>query len=236
MSRAFFPDPAFGWVFCVALIALTCVAAWTDTRTAKIPNRLNVLMLALGLLANTIRGGWMGGADKPLWVFQTGSVALGALDGLLFALVGFLVAFAAMFVFWIFGLCGGGDVKLLAAIGGWVGWDLNLIRIWLASVIVLVVWFAVRVVAQGANPRKLNRTLDAIKAGQSSGPKSEKATSGKGPQHRLRVTYSLPLAVATAVVLLWVYRFELQLALPKPQPQPQPVGTAAHARPTPNLV
>jgi len=222
----FFPDPAFAWVFCATLIALTCVAAWTDTRSAKIPNRLNVLILALGLLANAIRGGWLAALDKP--VFETGSAGLGVIDGLLFAVFGFLVAFVAMFLLWIFGLCGGGDVKFLAAIGGWVGCDMNLLRIWLASVVVLFVWFVARLVGQGFNPRKLNRTLDALKGGK----KPDQANGGKGPLKRLRVTYSLPLAVATTIVLLWVFRFELQLTLPKPQPQP--AGTTAHARPLPN--
>lgn len=227
--RVFFPDPAFAWVFCVSLIALLSVAAWTDTRSAKIPNRLNVLILALGLLANAIRSGWLAAVDKPLWAFDTGSAWLGVIDGLLFALVGFLIAFVAMFLLWIFGLCGGGDVKLLAAIGGWVGCDINLLRIWLASVVVLLVWFVARLLAQGFSPRKLNRTLDALKK---VGKNPEKADGGKGPKQRLRVTYSLPLAVATAIVLLWVFRFELQLSHPKPQPQP--VGTTAHARPLPN--
>jgi prepilin peptidase CpaA len=202
---------------------LTGIAAWTDTRTAKIPNRLNLVILGLGLLANTIRGGWLGALEKPVWQFGDGPV-LGALDGLLFALLGFLVAFAVMFLMWIFGLCGGGDVKLLAAIGAWTGFALTLLQIWLASVVVLFVWFVARILAQAFSPRRLNKSLGQIKA-------AEKTSGGRALQ-KLRVTYSFPLAVATAIVLLWVFRFELQLMALKPQPQP---AGAAHARPVPTF-
>lgn len=212
MPRAFFPDPAFGWVYCTALGLLTCVAAYADTRTAKIPNRLNLVILAVGFLANVIRSAWMGAEGKPLWVFETGSLWLGLLDGILFALLGFVVAFGAMLAVWIFGLCGGGDVKLLAAIAVWIGFDLNLILIWLASVVVLFFWTGARVFSRGLTPKGLNRTLEDIK--------KRPGRDGTVPARRnpVRVTYSVPVAVATIVVLLWVYRFELLLAVPKAAP------------------
>lgn len=210
MAKTFFPDPAFAWVYCLGLCLLTGVAAWTDTRTAKIPNRLNLVILATGVLINVIRAAWLAGQDRPLWAFDTGAAWLGAIDGLLFALAGFLVAFAVMFACWIFGLCGGGDVKLLAAVGAWAGLDLNLLRIWLASFVVLVFWFAARVVGQAFSPRQLKKTMAALKD-------AEKARGAKtSAGGKLRVTYSLPIAVATAVVLLWVFRFELLLVPPPP--------------------
>ena len=209
MPRVFFPDPAFGWAYCVALAALTCVAAYTDTRTAKIPNRLNLVILAVGFVANVLRSAWMGAEGKPLWVLDTGSLWLGLLDGILFAVVGFVVAFGFMFVFWMFGLCGGGDVKLLAAVAVWIGFDMNLFRIWLASIVVLFFWTLARVFSRGLSPKGLNRTLDDVK--KRPGPDG-KPVARRNP---VRVTYSVPVAVAVIAVLLWVYRFELLLAVPK---------------------
>lgn len=223
MARAFFPEPAFAWVFCLGICLLTSIAAWTDTRTAKIPNRLNVLIFALGLLMNLIRAAWLGSQDKPLWVFDTGSLWLGALDGLLFAVTGFLVAFAAMFVCWIMGLCGGGDVKLLAAVGAWTGLHKSLLAIWFVSVIVLFIWFGARILSGGLRPRAVTKTLNQVKKQNRPGaPEAAVPT-------KLRVTYSLPIAVATALVLFWMFRFELQIAEPKPQPQ-----GIAHVRPQPS--
>ena len=207
--RPFFPDPAFGWAYCIVLGLLTCVAAYTDTRTGKIPNRLSLVVLGVGLVLNVARSAWMGATDKPLWLFDTGSVWLGLIDGILFAVVGFVIAFFFMFAFWVMGLCGGGDVKLMAAIAVWLGCDLNLLRVWLASVVVLIAWTLARVLSRGLTPKTLNKTLDAMKRK----PGESAAPPGKRPP--LRVTYSLPIAVATIVVLLWVYRFELLLAVPK---------------------
>ena len=99
----------------ISLIALTesCVAAWIDTRKAIIPNRLNVLICALGLLASATRGGWLAAENQHVWwLFEEGTPPwAGVIAGLLFALVGFLLAFAVMFGLWIFNLCGAGDVK-----------------------------------------------------------------------------------------------------------------------------
>lgn len=224
----FFPNPAFAWVFCAALCLLTCLAAYTDLRTAKIPNRLTVLTFALGLVVNVVRAGWMAAENKPLWVFDSGSAVAGVFDGLLFGLVGFVIMFAVMFAFWILGMCGGGDVKLFAAVAAWVGLTFALFGIWVVSVVALFFWFGARILSRGLSPRAVNRTMDELKK-----PKGAKALgdekSGPAKPPKLRVTYSLPIAVATVVVLLWVFRFELQLAVQKP-PQSQE-GTVADVRP-----
>ncbi len=228
MTTAFFPDPVFAWVFCVGLFLLTCVAAWIDTRTTRIPNRLTLVILGLGVVMSAIRGGWLGADDKPvwLWVSNPGPAWLGVIDGLLFAFVGFLVAFVVMFVFWIFGTCGGGDVKLVGAVGAWLGVTKALLWLWLFSAAVLFVWMSARVLSGGLSPTNFKRTRDQMKKAR----EGHKDGSPKQPGP-LRVTYSLPIAVATAVVLLWMFRFELGLVPPKPQPVQQ--GTAAHARPSP---
>jgi prepilin peptidase CpaA len=231
VAKTFFPDPAFAWVFCLGLCLLTCVAAYLDTRTTKIPNRLSVLVFALGLVVNIVRGAWLASQNKPLWVFDSGNVLVGAIDGLLFSLVGFAVMFAAMFVFWILGMCGGGDVKLFAAIAAWVGLTFVLLGIWLLSVVALFFWFGASILGQGLSPRQVNRTLDALKT-------PTKATDDKdgAPKKRpkLRLTYSLPIAVATVITLAFAFRVELQLVQPPPQPLPQE-GTTADARPEPEV-
>ena len=226
MPRAFFPDVAFAWTFCAGLILLISVAAWTDTRRAKIPNRLCVTILVLGLLMNAVRAGWLASADKPLWIFDSGSVGLGILDGLFFAIAGFLVAFTAMFLIWIFGSCGGGDVKLLAAVGAWVGIG-GFLYIWLASALILFIWMAARLVSGGITPRRVKKTLSKIDAGRRAHDRGESQIVRPG---KLRVTFSLPLVIATTCVLLWVYSYELQLRKPKPQPT-QNNGALAHDRP-----
>src|SRR5262245_64849156 len=86
----------------VALVALSIgvVACVTDLRTRRIPNVLTFGAAALALAFHGIVGGLPG----------VQSAALGWLAGL------------AMFLpFFLLGGMGGGDVKLLAALGAWLG-------------------------------------------------------------------------------------------------------------------
>lgn len=226
MKQVFFPDPVFAWVFFLVLFLLTCVAAWTDTRRAKIPNRLTVAILILGIVMSAVRGGWMASNNQDVWLLNTGEAWVGAIDGVLFAVAGFIVYFALMFVMWIMNACGGGDVKLLSSVAAWLGIKIFSL-LWMASIIFLVVWMLARVVAGDKVIRRVARPTETTKDGKKKQPLSA--------ARQIRATYSLPFAVATAVVLLWLFRFDLQL-VPRPQPQQpaQAPGTSAHVRSLPN--
>jgi Flp pilus assembly protein protease CpaA len=224
VERTFFPNIWFAWVFLGVLVGLTGIAAWTDTKRAKIPNVLTVTMLVLGLIANAVRGGWLGGLGRPLWVWETGVVWLGILDGLTLALVGATVAFVLMFILWIMGTCGGGDVKLMTAIGAWLGLS-GFLFVWLATAIVLLVWVFFRVMASGLSPRRIKATmarLDADRRAMNEG----KTVQAARP---MRMTYSLPLLISLVAVLLYVYRWELQIAGTREVSPPTPqTGWIAH--------
>src|SRR5690349_4351508 len=123
----FYPDPVFGWTFYAVLVGFLAVATYIDVGTLRIPKTLTLPMLVVGLVFSVVRGAWMGsileGSDRVVWVFAR-SPALGALAGLLCALAGFVVGFVLFFVLWRMGIMKGGDVKLVAALGAWVGPEL----------------------------------------------------------------------------------------------------------------
>src|SRR5262249_6400200 len=121
MHPAFFPGPAFAWVYFLVLMSLLAVASYTDLRRLTIPKWVSLTVLALGLVVNVVRGAWLGSAGLAGWVLDGGGVGLGLLDGLLFALAGFALGFVLFFVLWLLGTVGGGDVKLFAALGAWIG-------------------------------------------------------------------------------------------------------------------
>jgi Flp pilus assembly protein protease CpaA len=223
VPRPFFPDPTFAWVFVGLLIALTVVAAVYDTRTAIIPKWVSLGTLALGLVMNTIRGAIMGSNGQPLWLFDSGSPWLGAFSGFLFAVVGFLFAFVLYFVMWILRVCGGGDVKLMSALGAWVG-VVGVVFLMIVSTVVLFFWMLGKILAGGLTPSKLRKTTASMPSAQ----RDEKSPAPVRGKHR--VTFSFPAAVATVVVLLWLFRVELQLAQPRPV-RPNPQGTSHVDRP-----
>lgn len=229
MAKTFFPDMGFAWVFCIALIGLTGIAAWVDTHKAKVPNRLTVLIFALGLVINAVRGGWLAADNHPVWLLlqtEGGAWWLGAIDGLLFALTGFLVIFAIMVGLWIFNLSGGGDVKLLAAVATWLGL-LFFLMVWMVTLVVLVLWTIGQLLVGGSmSPRQVKKRLEAMGKQKERGAGQPPA----GKRGKLKTTFSFPLAIATAIVLMWLFRFDLQLVKPPPE---QPQGTSAHVRPTP---
>ena len=82
------------------VIAAAVVAAITDLRSRRIPNALTLPALAAGLVAGGLIGGWIGLADA-----FAGCLALGLPHVMLF----------------VFARGGGGDAKLMAAIGAWLG-------------------------------------------------------------------------------------------------------------------
>jgi prepilin peptidase CpaA len=85
-----------------AASALTCatVAACFDVKTRRIPNKLSVPCLMAGLLLHYFAQGWAG---------------LGS------SLAAAAIAFGIFLLFFLAGGMGGGDVKLIAAVGALAG-------------------------------------------------------------------------------------------------------------------
>lgn len=186
MPRPFFPDPVFGWTFCLVLLALLVVAAYQDLRRMVVPKWITLPTLALGLLFNLVRGVWLTGDG---W---------GLLDGVLVSLGGFAAGFVLFLLMYVLGTCGGGDVKLFAAVGAWVG-PLVVVYLLIGTLACVVLMTFARVAGRLVTGRGLPK------------PRSSGASMRGSAKNRL-LTYSLPLALSAAVVLFWVFRVELHLA------------------------
>lgn len=202
MSSVFFPpQSAFAWVFCGVLIGLTAAAAYLDFRYLVIPKQLSMTTLVLGIFFNLIRGAWLGAAQYEVWTIGAVGPLSGAFDALLFSLSGFATGFVLFFMFWIMGTCGGGDVKLFAATGAWLG--PQLIIMVLVGTLLLVVLLGLGRLLIGTFFRGLRRSMQVYSA----------AMQHQVPQRRL-LAFSLPLAFCTFFVVLWVFRTDLCLATP----------------------
>lgn len=84
----------------ITTVTLVIVAAIYDIKSRRIPNWLTFGGIILGILSHSFSNGW---------------------SGLIFSLSGFLLGSAILIVPFILRGMGAGDVKLLAAIGAFVG-------------------------------------------------------------------------------------------------------------------
>jgi len=82
------------------LIPATLYASWIDYSQRRVPNWLNAGLALAGLITQALFAGWAG-------------VSLG--------LLGLLVGLGLLILPWLMHAMGAGDVKLLAAIGCWLG-------------------------------------------------------------------------------------------------------------------
>jgi prepilin peptidase CpaA len=226
MQYPFFPDTVFAWAFFLVLVALTAVAAYVDLRTLTIPKRLTLLTLALGVVFSVARTAWLGaeGKGEALW-FGAHGPWVGALDGLAYALVGILFGFALFFVMWILGTCGGGDVKLFAAVGAWGGVGLTLLLL-IGTIVFVVVLSGLRllwsVLSQGAKPTVKDYTL------MGAGTKGKKAgTQGYGAKRTRRRLMAYSLSVALSVATVLPLRFQKEMKLTPAPTEKSPAGENA---------
>jgi prepilin peptidase CpaA len=214
MQVQFFPGPLFAWTYLAVLLSMLAAASYTDLGRMVVPKQVTLTALALGLAFNLARGALLGASGRPVWVLADGGIFLGALDGALFAAAGFGLGFLLFFAMWIMGVCGGGDVKLFAALGAWVGPSLAVCV--LGMTLVVVVAFVL-----GRLGIRLVRG-EGIRIPKTTGRQASLPTDKERRQPRRRILgFSLPLAIATALVLLWAFRVDLQFV---PAPAMAAVG------------
>lgn len=87
-------------VILAGAVALALIAGWTDLRSRRIPNWLTVPGLVIGMVANTVLGGW---------------------SGLKTSLLGALIGLALLLPFVLLRSLGAGDWKLAGALGSFAG-------------------------------------------------------------------------------------------------------------------
>jgi prepilin peptidase CpaA len=124
------------WV-AVPVIILVAMATRADVRTRTIPNLLTGPALVLGILLHLVLHG---------------------LPGAWSALLGAVVAGAILLPGWLMGYTGAGDVKLMAAVGAWLGYPGGLVAA-IATLIaggVIALFVAAR---RGMLQRSLRNTL-----------------------------------------------------------------------------
>jgi prepilin peptidase CpaA len=159
----------------VLLVVFVCTAAWWDATASRIPNGLTLTGLAAALILRAPLG----------------------LEPLLQGLGGFGISFGLALVFYALRAIGGGDVKLLAGVGAFLGSGEVLGA--LALIAVLGAAYAlVTVSLRGLLPLLVFNTLDLIKSWLTLG-RAGPIRKLESP-NALTIPYGVPIALGT---LIW---------------------------------
>ncbi|MBI3465024.1 MAG: prepilin peptidase [Planctomycetes bacterium] len=164
---------------------LTLWALATDLRARRIPNALTVPAFVLGFVFHAWFDGWAG-------VKTAGA--------------GFGLGFGTLLILWFVGGGGAGDVKLMGALGAWLGGRLTL-YVLIASTLVVVIGTVLFLMIEW-----VLRTLSFVKrrqpgeseAGRASRTGgSREASIQKWRERRRIMPYALPVGVATWLIMAW---------------------------------
>ena len=124
------------WAYGV-LAAVLIAASVTDVRRGRIPNALTYSAMAAGFIGHALLGGLYGGPHR-----------MGAMD----ALAGFAAGFLPMLAAWLAGGVGGGDAKLMGAVGALTGWKFALAALFyglvFAAIMAVIIMIRRRIVLQ----------------------------------------------------------------------------------------
>ena len=166
-------------IMIVCVSVFTAVAAVTDLRTRRIPNKLTLPLFVLGLIYQIFAHGLPGLADAGL---------------------AFLVGFGTLFVLWLIGGGGGGDAKLMGALSVWLGFRMTMSVLILSTFFVIIGTLAVimyGMVTKGTYKTK-ERYIPSKRTEKDAVPES-----GFDKQKRRIMTYAFPVALATWMVIAW---------------------------------
>jgi prepilin peptidase CpaA len=156
----------------VAVFMALCAAI--DYRSKRIPNWLTVPAAVSGLIYSAL--------------FPSGI-------GLLGSLAGFAVGLSLLLVPWLLGGGGMGDVKMLAALGAWLGPLGILIAFGLGSVLAavgMIVVLSCSMLSSGFSTTR--KRYVAVGAG----------TSAAASKSRRVLPFAVPMALSTWLVLAWL--------------------------------
>jgi prepilin peptidase CpaA len=159
----------------VAVTVFVSTAAWCDATSHRIPNQVTVVGLAAALILRA-----------PLGV-----------DSVVQGVMGFGIALVVSGVLYALRAIGGGDVKLLAGVGAFLGASQIMAALGLIAVLGAV--FALfSVIRRGVLPLLIFNTLELVKSWRSlgqAGPIRKLGSPGA-----LTIPYAVPIAMGT---LIW---------------------------------
>ena len=176
------------WIFIVVVGLYVAAAGYTDLRMQRIPNYLTVPAAIGGLIFSLAY-------SFPTYAFGYPAQTFGSPPDVCNCLLGFALGFAIFFIPFALGGGGSGDLKLVAALGAWLGWFQLLLALALslsfAMVLALVVWMT----SFSARGLKAMKAITPAQSGSSPSSARPKA------RRRRAVPFAIPMALGTFCIL-----------------------------------
>ena len=177
------PPVGLAWAYGV-LAAVLIAASVTDIRCGKIHNVVTYPAVFAGLVGHTVVGGLMGDGGRTTL-------------GLAGAALGLAVGFGPLLLVWLAGGIGGGDAKLMAAVGALTGWNFTIRAMFcgflVAALMAVFVMVRLRIVR-----RTLGRIFRSIYLALVPG----KGAVGPPTTESPKIAFGLALCIGSAVALV----------------------------------
>lgn len=167
-------------IFVAGVALYVGLAAVIDIRQHRVPNYLTVPAALAGLAFHSFTpGGWGAGVS----------------------LAGFAVGFGLLLLPWLFGGGGMGDVKLLAALGAWLGPMLMLVAFALSILVAAILALGVLtwVVATSGYQKAQRNYLKGR-----SGDAGSSGSAAKQPRRQRLLPFAVPVALSVWSMLAWM--------------------------------
>jgi len=178
------PQSAAWWAYwayyVLALMLLT--ASFTDVRNGKIPNWITYPGVLAGLIGHTVCGGLAG--DGPLTLGLVGSAG------------GLAAGFLPLMVAWLAGGIGGGDAKVMGAVGALTGWRFTLAAM-LYGFVVAAVMALVVMIRKKVTRKTLGRIWRFLALLFMRGPAVDPATDDSA-----KIPFGLALCIGAGLALI----------------------------------
>ena len=168
--------------FAVPVAIFMAICAIIDYRTKRIPNWLTVPAAVLGLVYSALAPSGM---------------------GILWSLAGFAVGMSLLILPWLLGGGGMGDVKMLAALGAWLGPVGILIAFGLGSFLAMIGMMGVLTGSMMSNGLGVTRKR-YLAAGAQSAPAAPANRGAPANKVRRVLPFAVPMAIGTWLVLAWM--------------------------------
>ncbi len=164
-----------------AIVPVALVASWYDCRQHRVPNWLNASVALTGLGAQA---------------------ALGGPAGLAFGFQGMLVGFGMLVLLWAMKGMGAGDVKLMAALGTWLGPQMTFFAVLVGGLVGGVVALGMIVYHRNWSATASNLGVLMNKVSRFDTAFSDYGSAQSIGKSSGVVPYAVPLSIGTLIVVL----------------------------------